>query len=158
MTLDASVYCDCFVRGRLRTPPPQPDLVYVEPSGSVETKAPEIGDQLKFDEWRHTACEHEDQLLLSHFLSNISLVALLRDELSYYAEAFPILLEKVVYNGTHCCDFLSLEDVSRLEGELDFLSSLPRQDREEDEFLQDFHRKMSELVRASLRIRNPIVF
>jgi hypothetical protein len=35
MGLDAVVYCDCYERGRVRGPPPQPESVYVDANGQV---------------------------------------------------------------------------------------------------------------------------
>jgi len=33
MGLGAIVYCDCYEKGRVRVPPPQPELVYVDATG-----------------------------------------------------------------------------------------------------------------------------
>lgn len=159
MSLAACVYCDCFERGRLRTPPPQSQHVFVAADGSLDTDATDLDAQLLFDQWCFgAACEHEYGVLLDHAIGNISLVAILREELSRHPDTFPILLHKILYDGIHCGDFLTLDDVSCLQRELEILAWLPTQRQENDDYLRDFHRKMSELVRTSLDIRKPIVF
>jgi hypothetical protein len=59
MGLDATVYCDCWDTGKVRKPPPQPELVYVEASGQVSLKwdAPEADEQ-SFYNWLAEACDH----------------------------------------------------------------------------------------------------
>ena len=35
MGLDATVYCDCYEKGKARRPPPQPELVYLDENAQV---------------------------------------------------------------------------------------------------------------------------
>jgi hypothetical protein len=153
---DACVYCDCYERGRLRTPPPQSELVYVDECGQV-VDAPGA-DVEAFDAWAATACEHPGGELIHHRLGNIALIEFLRAELSRSRGGFPILLNKVVYDGTHCGDHLDLPTVGFLGAEINSMRSLHCEDSEEEELLRTFERQMEELVAASLAVRKPIAF
>jgi len=60
MGLHAKVYCDCYEKALVRKQPPQPHLVYVDPSGQVSLKWDSPGaDQHQFYDWLAQACEHE---------------------------------------------------------------------------------------------------
>jgi hypothetical protein len=160
MSLDATVYCDCFERGRLRTPPlPQWNLYVDEYGGrSRSSLTGGLGDDLAFDRWNVTACEHEDGVLLHHYLGNIARVGLVREALSGHAESFPIILRKVVYNGVHGGDFLAVEQVESLRPELDALKRVRPDDQRQARCVRDFEAQLTELVGASLRLRKPISF
>ena len=122
MGLDAAVYCDCYEAGKVRNPPPQPELVYVDENGQVSFKWDAPGaDQFAFYDWLRNACEHSpmSQQLVSHRLGNIARVGFIRTLLSVSAELFPILLTKVIYDGSHAGDSLSMADVERIRPELE---------------------------------------
>ena len=127
MSLDAKVYCDSLERGRLRTPPlPQWNLYVDEYGGrSRSSLTGVLDDDLAFDRWNVTACEHEDGVLVHHYLGNIARVGLVREALSGHAESFPIILGKIVYDGIHASDFLSVEQVERGALRTDWMLSLP---------------------------------
>src|SRR5438874_462618 len=109
MSLDAAVYCDCMERGRLRTLPHPDWRVYVDESGARFGRTDDLEVGLAFDRWDADACEHEDGTLLHHWLGNIAGISLIRDTLSQFPERFSLILSKVVYNGTHCGDYLSVD-------------------------------------------------
>jgi hypothetical protein len=160
MGLDATVYCDCYETGRARKPAPQPELVYVDDTGQVclTWDAPDA-DQSAFYDWLKGACEHGPMgELVSHRLGNMARVGFLRSVLSDFAEQFPVLLTKVVYNGTHAGDSLSLDDIERLQSEVERLRQLRPRDQTADVIVREFEGQMSELVGAALRVRKPIVF
>ena len=122
MGLDAAVYCNCFESGKLKEPPPCPTLISIAPDGSLDCRSEELDTLLEFDQWLlNRACEHGNGILLHHRIGNMAQVALLRNELNREAEKFPVLLGKVLYNGTHGGDYLSLDDVKELQGELNHL-------------------------------------
>jgi hypothetical protein len=158
--LDATVYCDCFEKGRVRTPPPQPALVYVEPSGQVALKWDEPqADQHSFYGWLAECCEHGPMgELVSHRLGNLTLIAFLRGLLAERPAQFPILVTKVICDGTHAGDHLTLDEVDRLAGEVELLKNVRGDARSEEELIRQFERQMSELVQAARHIRKPIAF
>lgn len=113
---------------------------------------------LRFDEWRYSACEHPNGVLLHHRLGNISLIGLLRSELQREASRFPILLGRVVYSGTHGGDYIPFEMVPKLQAELDGLNTFKCSEKESEVYIFEFRRQMLELVAASLSVQKPIVF
>ena len=158
MGLDATVYCDCFECGRLRTPPLPQWNVYVDPSGARFSRTAGLEEDLSFDQWNIAACEHEDGVLLHHYLGNIARVALVREGLSEHASSFPIILGKVVYSGIHAGDFLSLDQVESLRPELDALTRVRPSDDRQARCVRDFEEQLKDLVAVSLRVRKPISF
>jgi hypothetical protein len=161
MGLDACVYCDCYEKGRLRTPPPGGVSLYVAPYGALECDGEHMPFDavLAFDQWQaFSACEHERGVLLHHRLGNISLVALLRSELQREPSRFPILLTKVVYSGTHGGDYLTIETIPPLQRELEALTDFKCTTREADEFMAQFRVQMSELATTAISVAKPIAF
>jgi hypothetical protein len=159
MGLDAKVYCNCFEIGRLKQLPPEPALVYVCPDGSLNCRNEDLEVLLEFDEWlRGSACEHKDGVLLHYRIGNIALVGLLREELKREATRFPVLLEKVLYNGVHAGDCLSLDIVIRLQSELKGLAGFAASGERNQAFVGEFKKQMQGLVDAALSIRKPISF
>ena len=159
MGLDATVYCDCFEKGTLRASPPPDWQVYVDETGQRCSRSECLEISHEFDQWsQHEACEHEGGELVSHWLGNVALVGFLRCQCGRQADRFPIMLEKVIYSGSHCGDFIDAATVRRLAVEVDALSNLACEDPKEDVFIRDFENKMRELVLAALRVQKPIVF
>lgn len=110
------------------------------------------------DRWFADSCEHSGYLS-SERLGNVSLIAHIREFVRHLqsspAPRFPILLESVIYDGTHCGDSLSsrearglLEEVNVVLQSSDILSG------PEKEFFESVRR----LCQASIRTGNPIVF
>jgi hypothetical protein len=157
--LDATVYCDCFEKGKVRKPPPQPELVYVEPSGQVSLKwDASDADQDKFYDWLADSCEHGPLgELISRRLGNIALIGFLRELLAETPERFPILLAKVLYDGGHSGDYLTLDEVDYLATEIELLKGIHRSGTD-DSLIRHFELQMSELVEASRSVRKPIAF
>ncbi len=110
------------------------------------------------DQWLAGACEHEG-FLLSMFLGNITRVKNLRGFLRALQGSpgprFPILLEKVLYDGTHTGDWIPakkspalLKEVSTVLHSSDILA----------ESEKEFFNNMKELCEASIATGNPIMF
>jgi len=161
MGLDATVYCDCFERGRLRSQPPGNAEIQVESDGSLcrANDTGRIEDDLVFDRWLYeSACEHPNGVLLHHRIGNTSLVALLRSELASEAEQFPIILRKVIYDGTHAGDSIAVAELPVLHAEVERLQSFRCRDRKSVDFLVHFTAQMQELVETAMAIRKPISF
>ncbi|MGD0938604.1 MAG: hypothetical protein ABR905_02745 [Terracidiphilus sp.] len=145
----------------MKTPPPQPDLVYIDPTtGEVLLRWEEEGaDQHRFFEWLSSACEHGPMgHLVSHRLGNIARVGFLRGLLQETPERFPTLLSKVVYNGIHGGDILTLPDVEHVATEMSAVSDLHCPDGSLEALLREFEDQMLELVRGARSVSRPIVF
>lgn len=159
MGLDAKVFCNCFATGRLKELPPEPVSVYVCSDGSLDCKSEDLEVLLEFDAWLHDrACEHEDGVLLHHRIGNIALVRLLREELEREAARFPFLLEKVLYNGVHAGDYLSLDIVLKVQSEAEELTEFAASDERNQGFVEEFRKQMQGLVDAALSVRKPVSF
>jgi hypothetical protein len=158
MGLDATVYCDCMERGRLRTPPRPEWQVYIDESGARFPKTSGLEEDLAFDRWNVTACSHEDGVLLHHWLGNMSAVGLIRATLADLQETFPLILSKVVHSGTHCGDHLPTGSLPQLAVEVQALSSVRPAKPLAAEWLRDFEKKMTELLAAANSVGKPISF
>lgn len=123
MGLDARVYCDCLEKGRLKKPLPPGFAVKVEEDGMpCITK----NGELIYDVEAAAAdflCEHEGRTLIHHSLGNMARIAVLRMELEREASAFPLLLQKVVYNGIHGGDWIGTNELLQLRVELKLIES-----------------------------------
>ncbi len=171
MGLDAQVFCDCIEKGRLRTPHPFPERLYVDvdEDGRPEVRVNDLPEaysvvEQAHDEWLlNSPCEHGKCVLVAHYLGNIGLVAALRgavDLLLNDQTDVPVLRQKVIYSGIHCGDRLNRDQVELLAPELRELeqrdwSKLKRHDAA---LLRDFITQMNELIAASRSVEKPIAF
>jgi hypothetical protein len=92
-------------------------------------------------------------------IGNIALVNLLKSELERIlgeSSSGTLLISKVLYSGTHSGDIISREDLGSLKHEIALVRGIAGHQKsfELDSFLAD----MEELVTASERHGNPIVF
>jgi hypothetical protein len=183
MALDAWVHCDCFERGKLLNPPPAGVAPILEPDGSLSSGTTDENLWPAFENWRWSkACEHPQMKLVNHRLGNMGLVALLRNELSRAGGRFPLLLNKVLYNGIHCGDFLEVGVLPTLQDEVETIGShsvdksdatqliqkiwpgfgkwsrwqLPSELR--SMYLGYFQKQMIELISAAMTVHKPICF
>jgi|SRR5690348_7970767 len=153
--LNASVCCNC-VKERKAPPHPFPELLAFDETGEPILKSD--GDiNLKFwlqhDKWYRDSCPHSGYLVCKR-LGNITAVAYVRGFLeNNSASSFPLLLERVVYSGTHTGDRISARDVPQLLIETRRLQSLTS-----DPIILQFTNDVVELADASVATGNPIVF
>ncbi len=156
MGLDASVACDCYERGRASPPPVE---VHINENGFLDTAATALSDQLAFDRWLSTACAHEDNTLLHHRIGNITLVAELRNALQQTPGHHSVLLQRVVHNGVHAGDFIPHATLETLADEVDGLAAiLPSLEERRRALVEEFQRKMRELIAAAKAVKKPIAF
>ncbi|MGA9074788.1 MAG: hypothetical protein WB368_11805 [Candidatus Sulfotelmatobacter sp.] len=158
MSLDAFVRCTC-IRGGKAKPHPLPDRLTFDESGEPTlTGDPSEEEWEAHDQWVGESCEHEGYLL-SMFLGNITRVGNLRSFLRGLQGSpgprFPILLEQVLYDGTHTGDWISSKDAAKLLKEVNTVlhSSDILADSE-----KEFFTNMKLLCEASIATGNPIMF
>jgi hypothetical protein len=161
MGLDAEVYCDCLERG-VATPPPPGIVLLPQPDGSIECGACSWDEEMLFEKWReHSMCEHTNGILVWFRLGNAGRIGFVNQFLSSHPEHYPILLQKVFYNGTHAGDQLALPDVAALGPELKRWAgqiSETTEPGDDRSTLWDLHSKLTALRELALRASRPIVF
>jgi hypothetical protein len=158
MALDAFVYCDCFERDNLRCDPPRGLKLRVSPNGDLLCEPPDDSAWHAFNAWKLAkACLHEGMILVRHRLGSPKAIEVIRTELQRDALRFPILLEKVVYSGTHTCDWLPLSCLPRLTQELKHVNPDPAHTPAADA-VRLFKIQIAELIIAAQLARKPICF
>ena len=97
---------------------------------------------------------------LAKRLGNIDMIHYLakkiKDVLDDASASEPLLLKKVLYSGSHCGDWIGLEDLARLREEIVSVLSLTEGHRSAE--LQTFLDDMRELADRAEEEGNPIVF
>jgi len=158
MSLDAFVRCTCIRDGKAKLHP-FPDRLTFDEIGEPElTGDPSDEEWEEHDKWLTDSCEHGGYIL-SMFLGNITRVKNLRSFLRHLqgepGPRFPILLEKVLYDGTHTGDWIPVEESPALLQEVDtVLHSKDILAESEKEFFDN----MKQLCEASIETGNPIMF
>jgi hypothetical protein len=147
MGLDATVYCDCFEKGRLKSNPPPGCVLTVNDDGSLLCGSDDLQTQLAFDQWcLSEACEHEFGTLIHRRLGNIALIELIQNEVGKQAVRFPEIQKRVLYNGTHSGDFIPIEILPAIEQEAEQLAYVTSSNSDTEYFLREFESSMRALV------------
>ena len=165
MGLDAWVWCDCVEKNRLRVQHPFPDLLHLDETGGPDIASQDAEIIERHDEWLlNSPCEHKECALASHYLGNIGQIERLRNSLDRLRPTadveFPILRASVIHSGSHCGNYLAVDDVKKLKGELADLQRVDFAQLSPDDTARwrEFTRQLGELVTASLSVQKPIVF
>ena len=157
MALDAFVYCDCFEKDHLRSNPPRGLKLKVSPNGDVTCEAATDREWITFSSWKQKkACVHEGMILKHHRLGSVRKIDELRAALENKERTrFPILLSRVLYSGTHTCDWLPLDALPQLTEELRVLNP---PGTSEGDALQHLKIQLAELIIAAQMVNKPICF
>ena len=98
MGLDASVYCNCYKTGKVKSPPPHIELVEIDYDGDVFICTPDDEKYFEFERWKQTACEHEGMVLIECRLGNMSTAGHIAAKIKLAGENFfPIILNKIFF-------------------------------------------------------------
>jgi hypothetical protein len=155
MGLGAWVHCNCVKEGKA-PPHPFPELLAFDETGEPTLKCDgEINLKLwlKHDKWYRDSCRHSGYLVEKH-IGNIAAVAYVRGFLENSSpHSFPLLVERVVYDGTHSGDWVAASDAPQLLTEARRLQGLTS-----DPVIIQFANDAIELAEASIATGNPIVF
>ena len=157
MSLDAFVRCSCIRDGKDKPHPFAERLIFDEGGEPFLSGNPSEEDGEAHDRWLGESCEHNG-FLVGESLGSITLAKHLRDFLRGLqgdpAPRFPILLKKVVYDGTHTGDWIGSKEAVRLLQEVDIvLHSSDILSQAEKAFFTS----MKRLCEASIAAGNPIV-
>ena len=85
---------------------------------------------------------------------NTSMIGYLREEVKSVMSEDSVILDKILYSGSHSGDVIGREFLNSLEQELEILTARGNQSAQLAKFLED----LSELIESSRRQKNPIVF
>lgn len=158
MALDAFVYCDCFEKDNLRCNPPAGVSVRIASSGEITCDTEDESAWFAFHAWKRAkACLHQGMILVHHRLGGTAAIDLLRTELQRHPQAFPILLEKILYCGTHTCDWIPFDRLPQLTAELKALDPDHSAPLAVDT-LRLFKIQIAELIIAAKLTQKPICF
>jgi hypothetical protein len=163
MGLDGFVFCDCTERERLKIPHPYPELLFIDRNGAPEIRSDDPAIVQEHDDWiEMNPCQHEAVTLEAECLGNASQIRWCRGILKRNQTAgsrYPVLLEKVLFSGTHTGDFLRTRQVIDLAQELKLvrknLKALPAEDRPT---ILELIQSLEKLAKASLKIKKPLAF
>jgi hypothetical protein len=64
----------------------------------------------------------------------------------------------VLYDGTHCGDFLDRADVENVAAETELVHTMHFANSDEENLIRTFETQMAELIQAARSVGNPIVF
>ena len=160
MGLDASVYCNCYATGRVKSPPPFKELVYVDTDGDTYIHTDDDSKYFAVEDWKKTACAHEDMILIHRRLGNMSGIGQTSSCIKRLSQEkglfFPVLLNKVLYSGTHACDQLDLPDVKALAEELEIIKNV--RSYKIDKVTRRVINDLTDLCDQAMVVKNPIVF
>jgi hypothetical protein len=158
MSLDAFVRCTCIREGKAKAHPLPERLIYDDSGEPTLSGDPSDEEWNTHDQWLTDSCEHGG-FILALFLGNITRVKSLRGFLralqGSHGPKFPLLLEKVLYDGTHTGDWVPVEESAELLKEVSTVlhSSDILADSE-----KGFFNNMKLLCEASIETGNPIMF
>ncbi|MFI4935679.1 MAG: hypothetical protein ACHP7N_13735 [Caulobacterales bacterium] len=93
-----------------------------------------------------------DDVVVDARLGNISMIGHLRERVARLLPPSSLLVEKVLYSGTHCGDALAADLMPRLKLELDILA------RDDDPYVRAFRQHMTMLADAATAQGTAITF
>ncbi len=155
MGLDAHVCCNCIKEG-LAPPHPFPERLVFDETAEATMKSDgqiSLEEWLKHDAWYRTSCAHSGRLIKKR-LGNIWFIGHVREFLEAgHGASFPLIREKVVYNGAHSGDWIPHSQSAQLLEEAGKLGSATS-----DQRIIDFAGNLIQLAEASIATGNPVVF
>ena len=157
MALDACVYCNCLEEGKISIAPNAKWGIYIRACGDRDISSVLEEDKIDFDKWNSTACTHPNGVFTYQYLGNIYQINHIKQFLSQF-NSFEVILNKVIYSGSHAGDWIDLSDVKIIQKELCVLESLSFPDNQTNTLILDFLYKMKNFIKCSLDLQKPISF
>jgi hypothetical protein len=167
MGLDAVVFCNCVETEKLKVPHPFPRLLHIKNDGRPAIRTNDAAKLAAHDAWMTLPpCKHGDMMVDGCSLGNASGVGVIYDALSRAQKSFriplPILLNNVLYSGTHCGDFLTLAQVRNLNVELKRLRRLKLTElgiaTNDAKWIEETITNLARLVKVAQKVGKPIAF
>jgi hypothetical protein len=157
MKLQAYVFCGCYEHGRVKRPPPDPEIVDVSTNGDVGCHQPTPAQYQAFLKWRYRACHHRDGLITGGPLGRRLPVEVMHKAMFPHRRTFPIFVRKVLGCKPQTrFSPLTLKQVEQLQIELVRMKKFHLSDRKRENELRYYRGQMRQLVRAALKFQQPI--
>ncbi len=157
MKLQAYVFCGCYERGRVKRPPPNPEIVDVFTNGDVGCHQPTPAQYQAFLKWRYRACHHRDGLITGGLLGHRLPIKVMHKAMLPHRRTFPLFLSKVLgCKPKTRFSHLTLKQADQLRVELATMKKFHLSDRKCDKELRYYGGQMRKLVRAALKFQQPI--
>jgi hypothetical protein len=157
MKLQAYVFCDCYKNGRIKRPPPDPEIVDVLTNGDVACHHPTPAQYQVFLKWRYRACHHRDCLITGGLLGQRLPVKVMHRAMLPHRRTFPLFVRKVLGCKPQTrYSHLTLKQVEQLQIELAHMKKFHLRDPKCDNEVQYYRSQMKQLVRATLKLKRPI--
>jgi hypothetical protein len=160
MGLDGYVACDCIEKGKAQVPPAIASFVKIaRDSGSCYLDSLDKRHRQVYSLWRASKpCPHDGGILLAQRLGSAAGIEEFRKALAERVQSpnkdLRLLWTKVVYSGVHSGDSLTVEQVARLQTELQVAQPL----FEKDPVFLRFLKHLGDLVAAALKVGKPLGF
>jgi hypothetical protein len=157
MRLQAYVFCGCYEHGRVRRPPPDPEIVSLHPNGDNFCFRPTPAQYQAYEAWRLNACRHKYGTVtggeLGHHLSH----EVLYRAMLPHRRTFPVFVRKVLECKPQTrFSYLTLKQVAKLQVELTRFKKFHLADRKCDKELRYYRGQIKQLVCAALKFQRPI--
>lgn len=157
MRLQAYVFCGCYEHGRVKRPPPNPEIVDVLVNGDVACRDATPAQHQAVLKWRYLACRHRDGLITGGLLGHRLLVEVMHKAMLPHSRTFPLFVRKVLGCKPQTrYSPLTLKQVEQLHIEIVRMKKFHLPDRKHDKELQYYRGQMRQLVRAALKFQQPI--
>jgi hypothetical protein len=157
MRLQAYVFCGCYERGRVKRPPPDPEIVNLHPNGDNFCFRPTPAQYQAYEAWRLNACRHKYGTVTGGELGHRLSREVLYRAMLPHRRTFPIFVHKVLGCKPQTrFSHLTLKQVAKLQVELTRFRKFHLADRKCDKELRYYRGQMKQLVRAALKFQQPI--
>ena len=157
MRLQAYVFCNCFEQGRVKRPPPNPELVELRPNGDNLCCRCTPAQWQAYETWRLHACRHLYGTVTGGELGHRLPREDLHRAMLPHHRTFPLLVRKVLGCQPQTrYSYLTLKQVAKLQLELARFKNFHLADRKLDNELQYYRGQLKQLVRAALKFQQPI--
>jgi hypothetical protein len=157
MKLQAYVFCGCYEHGRVKRPPPNPEIVSLHPNGDNYCFHPTPAQYQAYETWRLNACHHKYGTVTGGELGHHLPREVLYRAMLPHRHTFPIFVRKVLGCKPQTrYSHLTLKQVTKLQSELTRFKKFHLADRKCDTELRYYRGQMKQLVRAALKFQQPI--
>ncbi len=159
MHLAATVFCNCFEKGRLREPPPVGCHLGIAGDGSLLCGSGDLFVQAAFAHWlRGHACDHKDGRLIQCSLGELAEISVVRAILQETPGRYPLILSRAVCSGNTDGTLITPDELPALRAEVMALGDVHHPHRDTERIIRVFESRVVDLVDCALLAGKPIAF